>query len=323
MNSLNAFRQRISMVGFLTLALPMQMWGGNNTWISGNGNDGSSCTYAGPCSTFTYASQIAFQNNSGSGEVFVLNPGVYDTTTYVGMNWGKSQTWDGGDGNLATIIGTNITIGISSSSSGFPGFTSSNVFILRNLTLIGEGFAGPAIQVGSFFNGATLIIENCKIYGFAPPSGTGIIDCSGGGDVIIKNTIIESNDGDAINVFSSGNVSLSDLAIKNNTGNGLNISAGAVVDISNSVITQNTGTAILAAGSGTVINCVNNVLTSNAAAIGVGTNALVRISNNDIYNNTTFIDYVDDTGLVNTGNNNRTGSNGSSPTSPTGSITLQ
>jgi hypothetical protein len=323
MNSLNPFRHRIPIVAFLALALPMQMWGGNNTWISGNGMDGNPCTNSSPCATFTYASQIAYNNNSANGEVFVLNPGVYDTTTAEGINFGKSQTWDGGDGNLATIVGINITIGISFSSEGLPGFTSSNVFILRNLTLIGEGFAGPAIQVGSFFNGATLIIENCKIYGFAPPSGTGVIDCSGGGNVIIKNTIIESNVGDAINIFSSGNVSLSELAIKNNTGNGLNISAGAVVDISDSVITQNTGTAILAAGSGTTINCVNNVLTSNATAIGVGTSALVRISNNDIYNNTSFIDYIDDTGLVNTANNNRTGSNGSSPTSPTGSITLQ
>ncbi len=323
MNSLNAFKQRISMVAFFALALPMQMWGSNNTWISGNGADGTACPYSTPCSTFTYASQVAFDTNSANGEVFVLNPGVYDTSNAEGINWGKSQTWDGGDGNLATIVGANITIGIFSSPSGLPGFTSSNVFILRNLTLIGEGFAGPAIQVGSFFNGATLIIENCKIYGFAPTSGTGIIDCSGGGDVIIKNTIIESNAGDAINIFSSGNVSINGVAIKNNTGNGLNISAGAVVDISDSVITQNTGTAILAAGSGTVINCLNNVLTSNTTAIGVGTSALVRISNNDIYNHTTFIDYVDNTGLVNTANNNRTGSNGSSSTPPTGSITLQ
>jgi|GEM_PF-4604488 len=329
MSSLIAYRQRIPAVLFLTLALPMQMWGGNNTWISGNGSDSTNCPYTAPCATFTYASQIAFDTNSANGEVFVLNPGVYDTGNMgVGINWGKSQTWDGGEGNLATIIAGNITLGTFESSSGFPGYTSENVFILRNLTLIGEGFAGPAIQVGQFFNGATLIIENCKIYGFAPPSGTGVIDCSGGGDVIIKNTVIESNTGDAIQVYSSGelaggNVSLSQLAIKNNTGNGLNISAGAIVDISDSVITQNSDAAIVVNGSGSVVNCVSNVITSNGTAITVGTSGVVRISNNDIYNNTQFIDYLDDSGQVNTANNNRTGSNGSSPLSPTGSITIQ
>ncbi len=311
---------------FITALSPMNIWASNNTWISASGMDGNPCSNASPCASFTYASLVAYENDSANGEVFVLNPGVYDSSTNDGINWGKSQIWDGGEGNLATIVGTNIML--ATSSTGGSGFNSGNVFILRNLTLIGEGFAGPAIQVGQYFNGATLIIENCKIYGFAPPSGTGVIDCSGAGPVIIKNTIIESNTGDAIQIYSSGgpnegNASLSLLSIKNNTGNGLNISAGTVVDISDSVITQNGGTAILVNGTGTIVNAVSNVITSNSNAIGVGTSGLVRISNNDIYNNTQFIDYIDDTGLVDTANNNRAGSNGSTPAVPTGSILIQ
>ena len=325
MSSFFPLRQRILGVILTTAFSPMMMWGGNNAWISGDGLDGGSCQYSSPCASFGYASQLVVDNNPAKGEIFVLNPGVYAAYSPdsigggVGpINGGKSQTWDGGEGNLATIVGNNIPIAI-----GSGGFNSSNVIILRNLTLIGENFIGPAIQTGTFFNGATLIIENCKIYGYSPSAGTGIIDCRGGGPVIIKDTIIESNAGDAIIVSGVGNVSLSRLAIKNNAGNGVNISGGAVVDISDSIITQNTGSAILAAGDGTVINCINDVLTSNGVAIETGNMGIVRISNNDIYNNTDFIQYDDDTGVVNTANNNRVGSNGSSPMSPTGSITIQ
>ena len=146
------------------------------------------------------------------------------------------------------------------------------------------------------------------------------------GNLIIKDTIIESNYGDAITIHSNSNVSLSRLAIKGNHGNGLNVlsdrSAGAIVDISDSVITQNSGNAISSSGNGTTINCVGNVITSNeTAAINVQMSGLVRISNNDIYNNESFIISTDETGEVETANNNRSGGNGSG--APTGSILIQ
>ena len=74
---------------------------------------------------------------------------------------------------------------------------------------------------------------------------------------------------------------------------------------------------------------MGNVLTSNglihdSAALGVVNSALIRISNNDIYNNYGFIDYLDQTGAkVITANDNRTGSNGVAPQNPNGSIQIQ
>lgn len=327
MSSFFPFRHKILMILFLTTTLPTIIWS-NTAWISGSGIDTDDCPFDSPCATFNYASFKAYNQNSSTtnnGEVFVIGPALYNSELITQLNEGKSQTWDGGEGNLATIVGQGIRIATGERGSG-RAYLSTDTIILRNLTMIGNNYNGAAIQVGSYFNGATLIIENCKIYGYAPATNTGVINCQGSSssiNLIIKDTIIESNKGDAIIINSIGNVSLSRLTIKHNSGNALNVTKGAIVDISNSVITQNSETAILCVVSGATVNCVSNIITSNGTAFGVESSGLIRISNNDIYNNGDFIDYLDESGQVLTANDNRVGSNGSSPESPTGSIVLQ
>ncbi|MEI8124381.1 MAG: right-handed parallel beta-helix repeat-containing protein [Parachlamydiaceae bacterium] len=325
MSPLNAFKQCILVVMFFTLASPMQMWGGYQSWVGPTGNDSEFCNPAGPCASFqgAFYSVILF-NATPTVEVTALNSGSYGGGGLVlnaGENVAKLFTVDGGEGNVSCITAQNIIIGQTGGENTTYG--SGSIVTLRNLTMYGENFSGPAIQLGPNSNGLTLIIEGCKIYGYTPGSGIGVIDCQNEANVIIKDTIIEGNNGNAIMLSTGGTASLSKVAIKNNSGIALYVSDGTTVDISDSVITLNTGPALISSGESSVINCVNNIVTSNLAAIGVESSGLVRISNNDIYNNDLFIDYIDETGEVITANNNRTGGNGVSPAPPTGSITIQ
>ena len=302
------------------------MWGGNQGWVSGTGIDTTPCTIGAPCATF----QQAFNNlvtTLAAFEVTALDSGSYGSLQInAGFNNAKAFTIDGGEGNIACITAQNIVIGNDGEEFG-PG----SIVLIRNLTMYGENFIGPAIQLGAKSNGVTVIIENCKIYDYAPSIGSGVIDCKNPANLIIKNTIIEGNNGDAIivNVPSGGYFSFSELAIKQNSGNALNIGgSGALVDLNNSIITQNSGSAIIASGANNSVNSLSNVFTSNGLGnsvpvIVVSNSALVRISNNDIYNNWAFIGYEDQTGQVLTANDNRTGSNGATPTNPTGSIQIQ
>ena len=334
MNFFIGFRQSILMIGFFILTLPIQMYGGFQGWVSGTGVDTGFCGTGTPCATF----QNAFYNlwvNSPNFEVTAIDSGSYGgggLTINAGVNVAKAYTIDGGEGNLACLTAQQIVIG-----GGGVNYAPGSIVLLRNLTLYGEGFAGAAIQLGSLSAGLTLIIENCRIYDYSPAEGIGVIDCQNPANLIIRNTIIEGNNGDAIIVNATGEryFSFNELAIKQNNGNAISIVGSGdpigtpLVDISNSVITQNGGHAVFASGSNTSVNCLGNVLTSNglihdSAALGVVNSALIRISNNDIYNNYGFIDYLDQTGAkVITANDNRTGSNGVAPQNPNGSIQIQ
>lgn len=275
----------------------------DQSWVSATGDDANPCSRTAPCQTF----RGALPKTKSGGEIVPLNPGSYGALNSVSSPISKSITIDGGE-TFAGILTTSNSGGIVVQAG------PNDVVILRSLS-ISETFivnVGDGIQ---FVSGKALIVENCKISGYQ-----NAIHMKGGGHLVVRNTIIENNQS-GILIDSTVNfapVSLYNLAIRDNTGDALNASAG-IVDICNSIITQNTGAAVLGQGTST-LNCVNNFLTANGTGIQATSGALIRISNNDIYDNGIGIN---NSGTIATANNNRIKGNGASVGAPTISIHTQ
>lgn len=269
------------------------------TWVSATGDDVNFCDRNNPCKTF----EGAQANTAAGGEIDVLDPGNFKSVNII-----RSLTIDG-TGNFASIVVSTATYGINVSAD-----PTNDVVILSNLTIDGLGKGTDGIL---FSSGKTLIIENCKIFGWQ--NG---IHVTGGSNLVVRNTTFENNSSNGVlidsSVGNSANASLCGLALKDN-GNGINAFAG-IIGICNSLITQNSGVAIWGQGSGTTLNCVNNFLTSNGTAIQAASGALIRISNNDIYNNGVALN---NSGTIATANNNREGGNGPSVGAPAISINIQ
>jgi hypothetical protein len=287
----------IVILGILTIATDANAQA-SRTWVSAEGLDSNPCSLTSPCQTFSAAEVHTIVG----GEIGALDPGNFQSLTI----------------NQSVIIdctGVFASIVVSTASNGIEVSAGPNdVVILRNLTIDGLGQGTDGIL---FSTGQTLIIENCKIFGWQ--NG---IHMTGGSNLVVRNTTFENNSSNGVLIDSSaGNsasASLCSLALKDN-GNGINASAG-IVSICNSLITQNPGVAIWGQGSGTILTCVNNLLTSNGTAIQAASDASIRISNNDIYNNGIALN---NSGTIATANNNREGGHGASVGAPTTSINIQ
>jgi len=141
------------------------------TWVSGSGDDGNPCSFTLPCKTFAGA----LGKTSAGGEIDALGSGPYGAVTI-----NKAITIDGGEGNVASILVSGGSNGITVSAG------ANDVVILRNLTInggvtISAGFSGIA-----YTSGKALLIEHCSITGFG---FAGIqAQPSAGGTVTVKDT---------------------------------------------------------------------------------------------------------------------------------------
>jgi hypothetical protein len=261
------------------------------TWVSSvTGNDANTCALASPCLTFNGA----LSKTAPGGEIDVLDPGDYGAVTI-----SKSVTIDGA-GTLA---------GISVSVSGGRGIdinaANSDIVILRNLTLNGTTATFDGIR---FRNGNKLVIENVSVFGFGA-QGVLVLPMASGaaGNVVISHSLIGKTRG-----VGAG------AAVRTQYGNTV---------LSNSVVTGNEWG--LLAEEGGVIDADSNVLTFNriaaqSSASSTMPSSVIRLSNNDIYNNTTGFSCGGGV-LASAGNNRKGGNTGGfiSVCSPNAIITQQ
>jgi hypothetical protein len=282
------------------------------TWVSGVGDDANPCSRTAPCKTFAGA----ISKTAAGGEISVLDPGGFGAVTIT-----KSITING-DGTLAGIL-HSLTTGVIINAG------ANDRVVLRNLSLHGATNGLNGIR---FLAGKHLLIDNCTISGFT----TRGIEVSGGaGRVVeIRNTRISR----AANIAAAGNnptgvfVSTTTglgLAILENvtiTGlqTGIEVAANGRAMISNSVISGNVGHGIFANASTAVVNvegsqlAFNDLVAINAAVSG----AQIRLSNNQIYNNSTGIAIAGGATVATTGDN-RVFANGASAAPNGGAITQQ
>ena len=116
------------------------------TWVSGLGNDADPCSRTAPCKT--YAGAIS--KTAAGGEISTLDPGGFGAVTIT-----KSITISG-VGTQASILGAG--------SNGIVINAGVNdVVVLHNLQINGVGTGLIGVR---FLNGAALVMEDVRIWGF-------------------------------------------------------------------------------------------------------------------------------------------------------------
>jgi hypothetical protein len=266
------------------VAVPAAQAQATRTWVSGVGDDANPCSRTAPCKTFAGA----ISKTAAGGEISVLDPGGFGVVTIT-----KAITING-DGTLAGILSAGTT-GIIVNAG------VNDKITIRNISINGAGTGLNGIR---FLAGKQLTVENCWISGFT----TRGIDVTATGSVtlFVRNTNIS---GGATGVFatSSGGVALAQLDNVHLTGltNGLEVSANARANISGSIISGNASNGLLASTGTSIINAENNQITFNDLT-GVNASvsgASIRLTGNDISNNTTGINIAAGATVFSAGNN--------------------
>lgn len=259
----------------------------DRTWVSGVGDDVNPCSRTAPCKTFAGA----ISKTAPGGIINVLDPGGFGAVTIT-----KSITIDGA-GTHAGILASLVN-GINVNAAGIK-------VILRNLSIegVGDGLVGV-----NYLQGASLTIENCKIFGFRSGNATGVRVTSGGYLSIKDTNIADNNIG--VHLETSGSTviaTLDNVRIEHTGSYALQTaSVGSVfVMIRNSTINNNSGVGIQAAGPGAVVTLVDSSASFNAgtAVNAAYPGALIRISRNTIVNNGNALGIVGGATIASDGTN--------------------
>jgi hypothetical protein len=239
---------------------------GTRTWVSGTGDDANPCDRTSPCKTFAGA----IGKTAAQGEISAQDPGGFGTLTIT-----KSITING-DNGITSVL-----------ASGINGFVinagQNDVVVLRNLSINGSGTGISGIKVVKV---GTLVVDNCKIYGF---TGNDIdVSVPYAANILVKNSTIS---GGAIGAKLNSTAITGTLSAVFdhdsivNTTTGVDALAGYAV-VSNSTIGQNSNAGLLAETTGTVTG-TGLTLTGNGAAVLANPGGTVRLSNSEMYDNGT------------------------------------
>ena len=253
----------------------------------------------------------ALAKTSAGGEISVLDPGGFGAVTI-----NKAITIDG-DGTLAGILAAGVNGVIVSAGA-------TDKVVLRNISIAG---AGTGLDGVRFLSGKNLVLDHVTIYGFTGDAVEMNITSTFSNMEIHDSTITGAAVGVKVsNVGGGGALSLANLynvRIESTTTNAVQALANGRVHVSDSMISSN-GNGLNANASTAVINAEGNQLAfnGNAAVNASVSGATIRLSNNEIYNNTTGI-AIAVGATVTTTSNNRVFANGSNTAPNGGAITQQ
>ncbi|WP_435354555.1 hypothetical protein [Emticicia sp. SJ17W-69] len=244
------------------------------TWVSGVGDDVNPCSRTAPCKTFAGA----ISKTAAGGEISVLDPGGYGSITIT-----KSITING-DGTLASILHSGVN-GIIINAG------VNDIVVIRNISLNG---AGTTIGTNAirFIGGGQLHVLNCTMSGF---SGKGIdVNKTTAGILTVENTAFNGPATTATGIYLTTTTGAIQATLKNVSINGI-------------------GTAIEAANN-SVVNIENAIISNNSVGVlASDATAIIRLSNTNIFSNTTF-GIGNGTGkVISFGNNNLAGNAADSP----------
>lgn len=258
-----------------------------HAWVSHAGADTGGCTRAAPCLTFAYALS---QTQSG-GTISAVDAGDYGPVTI-----DRAVTLDGEGTQAAISVATGAAITINAPNGA--------AVTLRHLTLSGTGGANGG-QTGIAYNaGGPIAVEECRVANFAADG----FDLAGPGPALVTASTFTSNAQMGVYVGSGpmeqgpALTSLRDVTI---SGSSIGLyTCSGTTDISHSLVTQNTTSGLLHyygifADMGSTITVSNCVVSGNTIALRAAPGCLLRLSNDDIWNNGVGID--------NTGNQNEPG----------------
>ncbi|MGH9760585.1 MAG: right-handed parallel beta-helix repeat-containing protein, partial [Blastocatellia bacterium] len=173
----------------------------HSTFVSSGGDDGNVCSATAPCRTL----QAGINAVAAGGVVYVMNPGVYGTST---LSINKSATIEASAGVTALLTitsghGVDIEAG------------TTDVIGLRGLTITYQGAPVGNYQGILFNSGSNLTVEDCVINGF-PANGIAL-NCSG--HALVRNTSVRNNLANGIQVYGpSGFASIEKVSLRANAG---------------------------------------------------------------------------------------------------------
>ena len=254
-----------------------------HTWVSGTGADSGPCSRAAPCQTFQYAlSQTAV-----GGILSVVDAGDYGAATIT-----QAVTIDGAGANASIAVGSGAAITINAPAGA--------AVTLRHLTLTGTGGASGG-QIGIAYNtGGPLTVEDCEADNFAVNG----IDLAGPGPALLTHSKF-LNDAQRGVYVDEGGPALTSIRDATISGSGIGLyTCAGTTDISRSLVSQNRSNSLarfygIFADMGSTISVSGCTVSGNGVGLRAAPNCLIRLSDNDIWNN--------DQGIDSTGNQNEPG----------------
>ena len=286
-----------------------------HTFVSGTGVSGP-CSAAAPCATF---SQALAQTAPG-GTITALDAGDFGSATI-----SHSVTIDG-TGTLAAVS-VPVNLGTVSGLT-ISGVATSDVVVLRGLSFSGAANALSQSSGITLSSPCTLLIDGCKFTQF---SQAAINLAVSGGTVVVKKTAITNCAGAVgIQVGMSGATTMIALAsvggppssvlvsvkdsVIQGTASGIFAMSG-MTDVGQSLVSQNTAAGLRAA-PGATLSVSSCMIVGNGTAVTAPAGSVVRLTDNDIYNNTMAL--MAGGGVISTTGNNRRAGNSSATNPPTG-----
>ncbi len=238
------------------------------TWVSGVGDDANPCSRTAPCKTWAGA----ISKTAPGGEIDAFDPGGFGALTIT-----KAITLDGGGGQVASVL-------VSGTNGIVVAAGANDVVIIRNLRINGLNSGLNGILYNS---GAQLSVENCDIFGFTQ-SGIGA-NTSTTSELYVTNTYI-THSANGISLATTAPLFLGNIVgtrILNTTTNAFALTGAKPINvtITESTIT-NAGTGVVAGGGSAVVNVDASTIEFNNTAFNASVSgAIIRGSNNDVYNN--------------------------------------
>ncbi len=270
-------------VGLMLCSATLASAQASRTWVSGVGDDVNPCSRTAPCKTFAGA----ISKTAAGGEINTLDSGGFGTVTIT-----KSITIIN-EGSIGGVL--------AASTNGFIINAPGIHVVLRGLDVNGFGTGINGIR---FLQGASLTVENCRIYGF---TGRGIEATNAAASLMfVKDTTVSGTAGGGIFITGPVDTVLDNVRLERTGGPGLRVDNGEVT-VRNSVVAGHASNGIVAAALG-VINADNTVISGNSTAgVRAGSGGLVRLGNSTVIGNTSGLISVGSGAIVSLGNNAVTG----------------
>jgi len=256
------------------IALTLSVWSGQadaqatRTWVSGVGDDANPCSRTAPCRTFAGA----ISKTAASGEIDVLDPGAYGAVTIT-----KSIAINGTPFQAGVLVaGTNGVI---------INAAATDTVILRGIDFVGVGTGLSAVNI---LAAKEVVLQNLRISDFTV-AGISVTAPS------------------AVNLIVD-DVTISKCEGANGVGVSLKPAAGGLVKaMLNRVRIGNCVSGIVAApAAGVIVDALVDHSDVNFATTGIladGATATVRLSNSNIFANTTGLSTATGGSIISYNNN--------------------
>jgi hypothetical protein len=269
------------------------------TWVSGVGDDVNPCSRTAPCKTFAGA----ISKTAAGGKINCLDPGGFGAVTITKSIEIDCFAFPGGILNA----GTN---GVNVNTAGVK-------VVLRGIEIHGGGTGVNGVNITA---GADVTLDKCFIIA---QTGNGVnvsLTVAGTANVIVIDTnITQVNNGISFSATGGGaalghfrNVDIHKVA-----ASGVVLATGnTFATVSHSMLTGNV-TGGLVSGNGAQMNVVSSIISYNTTGLNASVSgATVRMSDNDILNNTTSTAVVAGATLASPSPaNNRVNPTGAAPNS--------